>query len=247
MAAALRSLHIASLAAKAFEQRTRSVHNNELNERNSAMAFDYKKEYPELYRPKSAPQLIDVPPIRYLSIRGSGNPNTENGEFQDAISVLYSVSYTLRMSPKAGYDIPGYFEYVVPPLEGFWWTEDGAPIDLAHKEKLQWLAVMRLPDFVRDEDFEWSVAEATKKKRVDCSKANVMTISEGECVQCMHTGSYDSEPATIKQMQSFADGKGYEMDYTATRRHHEIYLSDPRRVAPDKMKTVIRLPVRKAD
>lgn len=208
------------------------------------MAFDFKKEYPLEYRPKRTPGLIEVPHMRYVAVQGSGNPNDETGEYKDALAVLYAVSYTLRMSPKAGYSIPGYFEYVVPPLEGFWWGEGTGYIDLSRKEDFEWISAIRVPDFVRDEDFAWAQQQAAAKKKLDCSKAHLLPMDEGLCVQCMHVGPYDTEPQTIEKMHVFAEESGYAIDLTDKRRHHEIYLGDPRKTAPDKLKTVIRLPVR---
>lgn len=209
------------------------------------MAFDYKKEYKGLYLPKNKPEIITVPEMQFIAVRGRGNPNEEGGAYQAAISVLYQISYTIRMSHKNSRKIEGYFEYVVPPLEGFWWQDGVAGIDYAHKETFQWISVIRLPDFVTKPDFDWAVEEAARKKRADCARAEFFTYAEGLCVQCMHLGPYDAEPATIAQMETYADGMGYDMDITASRFHHEIYLNDARKCAPEKLKTVIRHPVKK--
>ncbi len=209
------------------------------------MAFDYKKEYKELYMPKNKPEIIEVPEINYIAVRGKGNPNENGGEYQQAIGVLYAIAYTLKMSYKGEYKIKGYFEYVVPPLEGFWWQEGVAGVDYSNKENFQWISVIRLPDFVSKEDFWWAVKEAERKKKMDCTKAEFLTVHEGLCVQIMHIGAYDNEPATVSVMDEYLEQQGYVNDMTDTRLHHEIYLSDPRRTVPAKWKTVIRLPIKK--
>lgn len=208
------------------------------------MAFDYKKEYKEFYLPPRTPELVEVPEMRYLAVRGSGNPNEEGGAYQAAIGLLYGIAFTLKMSPKAGHKIEGYFEYVVPPLEGFWWQAGVAGIDYTRKETYQWISLIRLPDFVTKADFDWAVAEATKKKKEDFSAVEFFPYCEGLCVQCMHVGAFDEEPATVAAMEAFACGKGYEIDITDRRYHHEIYLSDARRVPLEKRKTVLRHPVK---
>lgn len=210
------------------------------------VAFDYKKEYKDLYLPKDRPSLIDVPAMHYVAVRGKGNPNDEDGEYSAAIGVLYSISYTIKMSYKNNYPIDGYFQYVVPPLEGFWWMGDGAPgVDYSNKSGFNWISVIRLPDFVTETVFEWAKAEASVKKKIDVSKAELLTVREGLCVQCLHLGKYDGEPATVAKISEFAEENGYKIDITDLRRHHEIYLSDPRKTSPDKLKTVIRHPVAK--
>lgn len=210
------------------------------------MAFDFKKEYKEFYMPRNKPEIVTVPKANYIAVRGQGDPNEEGGAYKQAIGVLYSVAYTLKMSYKTDYRIKGFFEYVVPPLEGFWWMEDGGGSDYTKKEKFQWISVIRLPDFVTKEDFAWAVETASQKKKMDCSPAEFLTIEEGLCVQIMHLGAYDEEPATIAVMDEYLAENGYENDMGGERRHHEIYLSDARRVAPEKWKTVIRHPIRKA-
>ncbi len=209
------------------------------------MAFDFKKEYKEFYMPKNKPELVNVPAANYIAVRGSGDPNEEGGAYQRAISVLYAVAYTLKMSSKAGRKINGFFEYVVPPLEGFWWQDDTARIDYTDKSAFKWISVIRLPDFVSKEDFDWAVETAAKKKILDCSSAEYLTIEEGLCVQIMHLGPFDDEPATIALMDAYLEQAGYVSDIGKTRLHHEIYLSDARKVPPEKWKTVIRHPVRK--
>lgn len=207
------------------------------------MAFDFKKEYKELYMPAAEPAIVEVPSMNFLAVRGQGNPNDSDGEYAAAIEMLYGVAYTLKMSYKGDYRIDGFFEYVVPPLEGLWWQPEPGAIDYAHKELFRWISLIRLPDFVARKDFEWAVAEATRCKKRDFSKVEFMSYSEGACVQCMHTGPYDDEPATICRMEACAAQQGMTVDISLQRPHHEIYLSDPRRCAPAKLKTVIRLPV----
>lgn len=210
------------------------------------MAFDFKKEYKEFYLPKNRPEIVTVPKAKYLAVRGQGDPNEEGGAYQAAIGVLYAVAYTLKMSYKTDYRIEGFFEYVVPPLEGFWWQEGVRGVDYAHKEAFHWLSVIRVPDFVTELDFRWAVETATKKKKLDCSAAEFLTIEEGLCVQILHRGPYDDEPATVALMDQYLLENGYVNDLNETRLHHEIYLSDARKVEPVKWKTVIRHPIRKA-
>ena len=209
------------------------------------MPFDFKKEYKELYMPKGKPEIVTVPAMNYIAVRGCGNPNEEGGDYKKSIELLYGIAYTIKMSKKGDHKIVGYFDYVVPPLEGFWWQEGVDGIDYSHKENFRWISVIRLPDFVTRSDFEWATEEATRKKKMDFSKVEFLTVEEGLCVQCMHTGSYDDEPATVSMMHEFIESQGYALDITDKRLHHEIYLSDPRKVAPEKLKTVIRLPIRK--
>lgn len=210
------------------------------------MTFDFKKEYKELYLPKNTPSIVTVPKMNYIAVRGSGNPNAEDGEYKKAIGLLYGIAFTIKMSKKADYRIEGYFDYVVPPLEGFWWQDGVDGIDYSRKEDFKWISVIRLPDFVTKTDFDWAVAEATAKKKTDFSGVEFFTYDEGPCVQCMHTGSYDDEPATVEAMHRFMEAQGYELDITGKRLHHEIYLSDARKVSPEKLKTVIRHPIKKA-
>lgn len=213
------------------------------------MAFDFKKEYKEFYLPPKQPQIVTVPKMQFVAVRGKGNPNEEDGEYKAALAVLYAVSYTLKMSKMGDHRIEGYFDYVVPPLEGFWWQiKDGVVVsgfDYSDKSTFNWLSVIRLPDFVTQKDFDWAKKTAAAKKGLDCSRAELLMLEEGECVQIMHIGSYDDEPATIKLMDDFALANGYAPDFSATRLHHEIYLSDPRKTSPEKLKTVIRHPVKR--
>ena len=210
------------------------------------MAFDFKKEYKEFYLPPKKPTIVDVPKMNYLAVKGKGDPNQEDGEYKEAIGLLYGIAFTIKMSKKTDYQMEGYFDYVVPPLEGFWWQKDVKGIDYAHKENFEWISMIRLPDFVTKKDFDWAIDQATKKKKTDFSKVEFMTVEEGLCVQCMHIGSYDDEPATVDLMHAYMEKEGYVLDINDERRHHEIYLSDARKVAPEKLKTVIRHPIKKA-
>ncbi len=209
------------------------------------MPFDYKKEYKEFYMPPKKPTIVTVPPMNFIAVRGSGDPNTEDGEYKKSIGLLYGIAFTIKMSKMGVKKIEGYFDYVVPPLEGFWWQEGVQGIDYTHKENFNWISLIRLPDFATKDVFEWAVLEATAKKKTDFSKAEFLTYDEGLCVQCTHIGSYDDEPATIRLMHDFMEREGYALDISDKRFHHEIYLSDPRRVAPERLKTVVRHPIKK--
>ncbi len=210
------------------------------------MAFDYKKEYKEFYMPKRKPGIVEIPKMNYIAVRGKGNPNDENGEYKNSIPLLYGIAYTIKMSYKGDHRIPGFFEYVVPPLEGFWRQGDSVGMDYGRKEDLNFISVIRLPDFVTEEEFRWAVEEAFKKKKTDFSGTEFLSVDEGLCVQCMHIGSYDDEPATVEAMHRYMEENGYALDITDTRLHHEIYLSDPGKCEPSRLKTVIRHPIRKA-
>lgn len=209
------------------------------------MAFDFKKEYKEFYLPKAKPELVTVPPMNYIAVRGKGDPNEEDGAYKQAIGLLYGLAYTIKMSKKGSHQIDGYFDFVVPPLEGFWQQSGSNTIDYAHKENFEWISVIRLPDFVTKADFDWAVQEAAAKKKLDFSPVEFLTVDEGLCVQCMHIGPYDDEPATVAAMDAFVQANGYANDLTDVRRHHEIYLSDVRKTVPEKLKTVIRHPIKK--
>lgn len=209
------------------------------------MAFDYKKEYKEFYLPAKKPGIVELPPMNYIALRGKGDPNEENGEYKASIGLLYAIAFTLKMSYRGTHRIDGYFEYVVPPLEGFWWQDGKQDIDYAHKENLQFLSAIRLPDFVTKADFDWAIAEATEKKKTDFSRVMFLPCNEGLCVQCMHIGPYDFEPATVAAMHEYAEQQGYEPDFSELRHHHEIYLSDPRKCDPARLRTVIRHPIQK--
>ncbi len=211
------------------------------------MAFDFKKEYKEFYMPKNKPEIVTVPKANYIAVRGKGNPNDEGGAYQQAVGILYAVAYTLKMSYKTDYRIEGFFDYVVPPLEGFWWQDGVDGIDYSDKSTFNWISVIRLPDFVTQKDFGWAAGEAEKKKHLDCSKAEFLTIDEGLCVQIMHIGPFDDEPATVSTMNEYLLENGYENDFSDSRLHHEIYLSDARKVAPEKWKTVIRHPIKRKE
>ncbi|MBO6302152.1 MAG: GyrI-like domain-containing protein [Ruminiclostridium sp.] len=207
------------------------------------MAFDYKKEFKEFYLPKSKPSIVDIPTMNYAAVRGKGDPNEPDGEYRRAVEILYGVSYTIKMSKKGDHRIDGYFDYVVPPLEGLWQQRGAEGMDYSRKNELEWTAMIRLPDFVTKDDLEWAVREASAKKKSDFSSAEFFTYTEGLCVQCMHTGSYDSEPGTVDMMNKYIEENGYVTDMSEVRRHHEIYLNDPRRTDADKLKTVIRHPI----
>lgn len=210
------------------------------------MAFDFKKEYKEFYMPKNKPEIVTVPKANYIAVRGKGNPNEIDGAYQKAISILYAVAYTLKMSYKTEHKIEGFFEYVVPPLEGFWWQDNVDGIDYADKAAFNWISVIRLPEFITQKDFEWAVKTASEKKKLDCSSAEFLTVDEGLCVQIMHIGAFDDEPQTVALMDEYIAQNGYENDITESRLHHEIYLSDARKVAPEKWKTVIRHPIKRS-
>ena len=208
------------------------------------MAFDYKKDYKEFYMPPKKPSIVEVPAMNYIAVRGKGDPNEENGEYKESIGLLYGIAFTIKMSKMGNHKIDGYFDYVVPPMEGFWWQDGVEGIDYAHKGNFSFISLIRLPDFVTKADFDWAVAEATKKKKTDFSKVEFLIYNEGLCVQCMHIGPYDAEPATIAAMHEYAEQNGYELDITDARYHHEIYLSDPRKCDPSRLKTVVRHPIK---
>lgn len=211
------------------------------------MAFDYKKEYREFYLPKERPEIVTMPPMNYIAVRGKGDPNIADGEYQAAMGMLYGVAFTIKMSKNGSHCIEGYFDYVVPPLEGFWWQEGIDGVDFAHKDEFNWISVIRLPDFVTKEDFHWAVEEAAKKKKRDFSKAEFLTVDEGLCVQMMHIGPFDDEPRSVALMDRYIAENGYENDFSGTRLHHEIYLSDARKVPREKLRTVIRHPIRRTN
>lgn len=208
--------------------------------------FDYKKEYKNLYLPGKEPSIVEVPAIKFAAVSGKGDPNEENGEYGRAVAVLYGISYAVKMSYKGSRNIDGFFEYVVPPLEGFWWMGDGSfGVDYENKAGFHWISVIRMPEFVTEEVFDWAKEEVRRKKGLDIERARLLTLQEGLCVQCLHLGSYDSEPETVAKMERFLEERGYCDDITEERRHHEIYLSDPRKTAPEKRKTVLRHPIKK--
>lgn len=210
------------------------------------MPIDFKKQYKDLYLPPTKPGIIDVPPASFVAVRGMGDPNEEDGAYAHALQLLYGIAYTIKMSPKGHHELDGYFEFVVPPLEGFWWIDGLRGMDSTRKQDLRWLSCIRLPEFVDQEAFSWAREEASRKKGLDFSAAELVRIDEGTCVQCMHIGPYDAEPATVARMDAYASEQGYELDFSSVRHHHEIYLGDPRRTAPEKLRTVIRHPVRRA-
>ena len=211
------------------------------------MAFDFKKEYKEFYMPKNKPQIVNVPKANYIAVRGQGDPNEEGGEYKASIGLLYTIAFTLKMSKRAGHEIEGFFDYVVPPLEGFWWQDGTVGIDFTRKDTFRWISVIRLPDFIKKEDFDWAVETAQQKKKTDCSKVEFLTIEEGLCVQMMHIGAYDDEPVSVALMDAYIEQEGYVNDLSDVRLHHEIYLSDARKVEPARRKTVIRHPIKKKE
>lgn len=208
------------------------------------MAFDYKKEYKEYYLPPKKTQIITIPSMNFIAVRGTGDPNEENGVYKESIGLLYGIAYTIKMSKMGKHKIQGYFDYVVPPLEGFWWQEGSRGVDYSQKETFQWISLIRLPEFVTEETFQWAVKEATVKKQADFSNVEFLTYEEGLCVQCMHIGPYDNDPETVQLMDQYAEEQGYTLDFESGRYHHEIYLSDVRRCKPENLKTVIRHPIR---
>ncbi len=208
------------------------------------MPFDFKKEYKEFYMPPGKPGIVNIPKMNYIAVRGTGDPNSENGEYKESIGLLYAVAFTIKMSKMGSHRMAGYFDYVVPPLEGFWWQEGSDSIDYSYKEKFHFISAIRLPDFVTADEFNWAVGEAARKKKLDLSKVEFFTYDEGLCVQCMHIGPYDDEPKTIEAMHEHAAQNGCVPDIRAERMHHEIYLSDPRKCAPERLKTVVRHPVK---
>lgn len=207
-------------------------------------AFDYKKEYKEFYLPPRKPQIVEVPEMNFLAVRGMGDPNEEEGDYKAAIGLMYSIAYTIKMSKMGKHRIEGYFDYVVPPLEGFWWQDGVQGVDYTRKDQFQWISLIRLPEFVTREEFDWAIQEASVKKQMDFSKVEFFTYHEGLCVQCMHIGPYDNEPVTVREMERYAKEQGYELDFSDQRYHHEIYLSDVRKCKPENLKTVIRQPIK---
>lgn len=208
------------------------------------MAFDHKKEYKEFYLPPKKPQIITIPSMNFIAVKGKGDPNEENGAYKESIGLLYGIAYTIKMSKMGKHKIEGYFDYVVPPLEGLWWQDGIHGVDHTHKETFQWISMIRLPEFVTEETYQWAVREATEKKQTDFSKVGFFAYEEGLCVQCMHVGPYDNEPQTVQRMDQFTKEQGYRLDFESERYHHEIYLSDVRRCKPENLKTVIRHPIR---
>ena len=209
------------------------------------MTFDFKKEFKEFYLPPRKPQIVEVPVMNFLAVRGMGDPNEEEGDYKAAIGLLYGIAYTIKMSKMGKHKIEGYFDYVVPPLEGFWWQDGVQGVDYTRKDKFQWISLIRLPEFVTREEFDWAIQEASVKKQMDFSKVEFFTYHEGLCVQCMHIGPYDNEPVTVREMERYAKEQGYELDFSNQRYHHEIYLSDVRKCKPENLKTVIRQPIKK--
>ena len=211
------------------------------------MAFDYKKEYKEFYLPPKKPSIVTVPAMHFLAVRGQGDPNEEGGAYKQALELLYAVAFTIKMSKLGKHKLEGYFDYVVPPLEGLWWQEGIHGVDYSRKADFQWISLIRLPEFVTEAVFHWAIQEATEKKQRDFSKVEFFSWEEGLCVQCMHIGSYDDEPTTVAAMEEYATRQGYALDFSQGRFHHEIYLSDARRCKPERLKTVIRNPIKELE
>ena len=209
------------------------------------MAFDYKKEYKEFYLPPKKPVIVTIPKMNYIAVRGKGDPNEEDGEYKRAMSLLYPIAYTLKMSPRSGKETEGYFEYVVPPLEGLWWQEGIEGFDLKRKNLFNWVSLIRLPEFFSESDVDWAKEEVMRKKNLDASSLEFFTYDEGLCVQIMHIGPFDNEVESVKLMDEFINKEGFENDFSPLRLHHEIYLSDFRRTEESKLKTVIRHPIKK--
>ena len=209
------------------------------------MVFDFKKEYKELYKPKAKPSIINVEKANFIAVRGVGDPNAENSEYKQSISLLYPIAYAIKMSKKGDYKIDGYFDFVVPPLEGFWWQEGIKGVDYANKDSFNFISLIRMPDFVTKEVFEWAIEETTRKKKEDFSKVEFFTYDEGLCVQCMHIGPYNDEPITVEAMHEYMIEQGYGLDITNERFHHEVYISDVRKISPEKLKTILRHPIKK--
>ena len=209
------------------------------------MVFDFKKEFKAFYPTKTSPTIVKIPKMNFLAVRGQGDPNEEDGEYKQAISLLYPLAYAIKMSKKTDYKIDGYFDFVVPPLEGFWWQEGIEGVDYSRKNDFRFISLLRLPDFVSREDFDWALQQATIKKKMDFSKVEFLTYDEGLCVQCLHIGSYNDEPITIERMHSYMENEGYQLDITDERMHHEIYISDFRKTDAARLKTVLRHPIKK--
>lgn len=207
--------------------------------------FDFKKEFKEFYSAKKIPEIVTVPKMNYVAMEGIGDPNEEGGKYQQAINILYSISYALKMSYKTDYKIENFFEYVVPPLESFWWQENCETVNLNHKEKFNWIAAIRLPDFITEKNFDWAKEITGKKKKINCDDAKFLTLEEGLCVQILHIGSFDNESESISVMEKFISANGYENNFENKLRHHEIYLNDARKVAKENLKTIIRHSIKK--
>ena len=209
--------------------------------------FDFLKQYKALYQPKTTPAIIDVPEMTFFAVDGRGNPNEPEGEYGKAVGLLYALSYTIKMSDKGKTPLPGFVPFRVAPLEGFWQMAGGVPgVDYGNKDKFEWTSVIRQPDFVDESVFAWACEQVRKKKGIDTARARLLRFREGLCVQMMHIGPYDAEPASVARMDDFLAEHGYRNDL-GVRRHHEIYLGDPSRTAPERLKTVLRHPVAKIE
>ena len=209
------------------------------------MAYDFKKEFKEFYPTKTNPMIVKIPKMNFLAVRGKGNPNEEGSQYKQAINLLYPLAYTIKMSKNTDYRMNGYFDFVVPPLEGFWWQEGIKGVDFERKSDFRFISLLRLPDFVSKENFDWAIQQATTKKKMDFSNVEYFTYDEGLCVQCLHVGSYNDEPITVERMHAYMENEGYQLDITDERMHHEIYISDFRKIEPAKLKTILRHPIKK--
>ena len=209
------------------------------------MAFDFKKEFKEFYKPGKKPSIIEIPKFNYIAVRGKGNPNKEESEYNKSIQLLYPIIFTIKMSKMTDVKLEGYFDFVVPPLEGLWWTSNFEEFDYTNKDDFNFISMIRLPDFVSEDIFKWAVDEATRKKGLDFSKVEYFTYDEGLCVQAMHVGAYDDEPKTMEKLFKLISKEDYVYDLSKTRFHHELYLSDPRRCKEENLKTVVRIPIKK--
>ena len=209
------------------------------------MAYDFKKEFKEFYPTKTNPMIVKIPKMNFLAVRGKGNPNEEGSQYKQAINLLYPLAYTIKMSKNTDYRMNGYFDFVVPPLEGFWWQKGIKGVDFERKSDFRFISLLRLPDFVSKENFDWAIQQATTKKKMDFSNVEYFTYDEGLCVQCLHVGSYNDEPITVERMHAYMENEGYQLDITDERMHHEIYISDFRKIEPAKLKTILRHPIKK--
>ncbi len=206
------------------------------------MTIDFKKTDKNLYLPKDKPMIIDVPEMLFIMIDGKGDPNN-NQSYNEAVEILYGLSYTIKMSIKKGINIPGFYDYVVPPLEGLWWIEEGE-FDLKFRDNWLWTSMIRQPEFVTQDVFQWAVDSFHKKKPdLQVERAKLKTFSEGLCVQMMHIGLYADEPVTLEIMKEFMYSNNLVDETGNKRKHHEIYLSDPNKTEPNSLKTVLRHPV----
>lgn len=209
------------------------------------MTYDFKKEFKEQYPKKTNPNILEIPNQIYISVKGKGNPNDKDGAYAKAVQNLYAIAYTIKMSKNGTTQLPGYFDFVVPPLEGFWWQTDLKGVDYSRKDDFEWISLLRMPEFVDETVLEWAKKTVIDKKELDTNNVTLLHYDEGMVVQCLHIGSYDNEPETVAKMNSYLKDEGYEIDLSEIRHHHEIYMSDPRKTSIEKLKTIIRHPIKK--